>query len=130
MTGKARLLIADDDAVVRSTLTNQLRLEFDIVAGASDATEAIALTDEHRPDVVILDVQMPGGGGLRATREIRACAPLTAIVALSADESDGVVQDMLLAGAMTYVRKGTPLAELARALNRSIAAHAQLNAVQ
>lgn len=125
MTDKARLLIADDDAGVRSALTTLLRVEFDVVAGACDATEAIALAEKHKPDVAIIDVQMPAGGGLRATREIRACAPATAIVALSADESDHVVREMLEAGAMTYVRKGTSAGELSLALNRSIEAHAQ-----
>jgi DNA-binding NarL/FixJ family response regulator len=121
-----RLLIADDDPVVSSTLCHQLSHEFDIVASARDATEAIALAGEHQPDVAIIDVQMPGGGGLRATREIHTCAPQTAIVVLSGDESRRVVLAMLEAGAVTYVRKGVSGHELARTLHRAMEAHANL----
>jgi DNA-binding NarL/FixJ family response regulator len=119
-------LIADDDPVVSSMLCDQLSREFDIVAGARDAAEAIALAGEHQPDVAIIDVQMPGGGGLRATREIHTCAPQTAIVALSGDESRHVVLAMLDAGAVTYVRKGVSGHELARTLHRAMEAHANL----
>jgi DNA-binding NarL/FixJ family response regulator len=71
---------------------------------------------------------MPEGGGLRATQEIQRCAPGTAIVALSVDESDAVVRDVVNAGAMAYVRKGAPSGELAETLHRSIRAHAGLKA--
>lgn len=106
-SGRARLLIADDDRVVQTALYMQLNRDFEIVGGAYDADEAISLAEEHQPEVAIIDVQMPGGGGLRATREIRARAPGTAIVALSADESDSVVLAMLEAGAMAYLRKAS-----------------------
>src|SRR3954451_11436669 len=86
-----RVLIADDDPDVRAALRAQLTGGFEIVAAAADTDEAIALAAEHQPDLAVVDVQMPGGGGLRATREIRAAAPRTAIVALSADESERIV---------------------------------------
>lgn len=117
------LLIADDDPVARVMLETQLSSSFDIVGHARDADEAIALAVEHHPDVAIIDVQMPAGGGLRATREIRAQAPDTAIVVLSADESDGGVREIIAVGAIAYVRKGTLAHELARTLHRSIEAH-------
>jgi len=121
-----RLLIADDDGFVQSLLALQLNSEYDIVGGAQDADQAIELAEMHHPDVAIIDVQMPGGGGLRATREIRRLAPATAVVAISGDESDLVVRAMLQAGAITYVRKGRPGRELAGILRESIAAHAKL----
>jgi DNA-binding NarL/FixJ family response regulator len=117
-----RLLIADDDRFMRVALSAGLAEEFEIVGAAADADEAIVLAVEHRPDAAILDVDMPGGGGLRALREIRDRSPHTAVVVLSADESDVVVRDMISAGAMTYVRKGASRAELALAVRRSIAA--------
>ena len=121
-----RVLIADDDPDVRDALCAQLAGGFEVVATASDTDEAIALAAEQQPDLAIVDVQMPGGGGLRATREIRAGAPRTAIVALSADESERMVRDMLTAGAVTYVRKGVGAEELAALLRESLEAEAQL----
>ncbi len=125
---KPRLLIADDSVVVQSVLASQLSGEFDIVAGARDAEEAVALAEQHQPDAAIIDVDMPAGGGVRAALRMQTCAPRTAIVALSADESDAVVREMIEAGAMAYVRKGTPGGELARTLRRSIQAHARFHA--
>ena len=76
MNASIRLLIADDDPVMRMLLGAIARGDpvLELVAEAEDADEAIALAAEHRPDVVLLDVEMPGGGGLRAAREIRAAA--------------------------------------------------------
>ncbi len=117
-----RLLIADDDRFVRTALTAALKAEFDIVATAADADDAIALAGQHQPDAAIVDVDMPGGGGLHATRGIRSSSPHTAVIVLSGDESDGIVREVINAGAMTYVRKGTPRAELSRAVRTSVAA--------
>ena len=125
-----RLLIADDDPVVSSMLSAQLSRTFAVVAGARDAQEAIDEAGRHQPDIAIIDVQMPHGGGLRATQEIMACSPGTAIVAFSADESDQLVRSMLAAGATSYVRKGTPPHELAVILQQSIEAHGQLRAAE
>ncbi len=122
--GKPRVVIADDDPVVRSALSLHLNTGFAVVGSARDADEAIEAVDTLRPDLVILDVEMPGGGGLRATREIRARVPETAIVALSADESDSTVREMIVAGAMAYVRKGMDRDELERVLRASIDASA------
>jgi DNA-binding NarL/FixJ family response regulator len=119
---RPRVVVADDDPVVRAALSAQLAAEYDVVGLATDAAEAIALTVEQRPDLAILDVDMPEGGGLRATREIRGAVPTTTVVALSADESDEVVRDMILAGAVNYIRKGMKSDELGEALRASLAA--------
>jgi DNA-binding NarL/FixJ family response regulator len=121
--GGRRLVIADDDAVVRSALSLQLNSSFAVVGDARDADEAIERVDALRPDVVIVDVEMPAGGGLRATREIHSRAPEVAIVALSSDESDSTVREMLQAGAMTYVRKGIDGHQLNSILCSAIEAH-------
>ena len=122
-----RVLIADDDPDVRAVLSAQLAPDFHVVGTATDTDEAIALAAEHQADIAIVDVQMPGGGGLRATQEIRAVAPDTAIVALSADESERIVLDMLTAGAVTYIRKGIGAEELAALLRESLRAGARLS---
>jgi DNA-binding NarL/FixJ family response regulator len=121
------VLIADDDEDVRAVLHTQLDGEFEIVGSACDADEAIALAAEHQPDIALVDVQMPGGGGPAATRGIRTAAPRTAIVVLSADESERIVLEMLTAGAVAYLRKGVTGPELAGLLRESLQAKARLD---
>jgi len=118
-----RVLIADDDPDVRAVLVAQLSGRFDVVGTAAETDEAIALATDTRPDIAIVDVQMPGGGGLRATREICEATPETTIVALSADESERVVLD---AGAVSYVRKGGGADELVALLDEAHRAHVKL----
>ena len=120
------LLIADDDAVVRSMLSLTLDRQFEIVGAARDSDQAIALAQAAQPDVALIDVQMPGGGGLRAIRGIAEVSPETAAVVLSADEFEPLVRPLMIAGAMTYVRKGIPPAELAEVLHRAIRARPAL----
>ena len=122
------LLIADDDADLRELLALQLGRHFTVVATAADADEAIALGAEHRPDIATIDMQMPGGGGLSATRELSRLSPATAIVALSGDESDMIVREVIACGATRYLRKGIPRADLALALRDAMRAHAHLGA--
>ena len=100
------LLIADDDEVVRYRLQSELSESFRIVAVAGNATEAIALAEQHRPDAALIDVEMPGGGARAAVPAIALCSPDTRMVILSADEVHGVVLELLTAGAIAYVRKG------------------------
>ena len=110
------LLIADDDAVVRSALGSHLVGDFQVIAIAEDATEAIELAAEHQPDAALIDVEMPGGGAREAVPQITARSPDTCIVILSADESREVVLELLNTGAIAYVRKGVPAAQIARTL--------------
>ena len=120
---RQRLIIADDDEIVRSMVAHQLRDDFECVGAAADATEAIALAVALRPDVVILDVNMPGGGAIEATNKIRDHAPETAIVILSADETWDDLIDLLNAGAMNYLRKGMDEPAMAEDLRGAIEAH-------
>lgn len=126
----SRLLIADDDPVVVSLLRAQLGQSFDIVAVAADADDAVALAQRHQPDIAIVDVEMPNGGGLRATKEMQSRTPETAIVVLSVDESDASVRDLISAGATAYVRKGSTTADLAATLRCAIDAHGRLAQVE
>jgi DNA-binding NarL/FixJ family response regulator len=124
------LLIADDDNLVRSALTSQLGGEFEVVAAAADAEQAVAAAVEHQPDVALIDVQMPGGGGVHATRKITERCPGTAVVALSADESHEVVLEMLNAGAMAYVLKSASRSEIVGKIAQSVEAFSRLNSQQ
>jgi DNA-binding NarL/FixJ family response regulator len=120
------LLIADDDPVVRSMLSLTLERQFDIVGAARDADQAIALAQSTQPDVALIDVQMPGGGGLRAIHVLSQVSPGTAAVVLSADEFDPMVRELMIAGAMTYVRKGIAPVKLAEVLHRAMQARPAL----
>lgn len=123
---RPRFLIADDDAVVRSSLAIQLQGHFDCVGAAADAQQAIALVAAEKPDVVILDVDMPAGGALHATREIAICSPDTTILILSADEEAGHVASLMQAGATAYLRKGIDAASLTAQLSSAMEAHRYL----
>ncbi|HET8537413.1 MAG TPA: response regulator transcription factor [Solirubrobacteraceae bacterium] len=127
-SGRPTLLIADDDAVLRRTIGALVGGSFDVVGLAADAQEAIALAVSHRPDVALVDVQMPGGGGLHATQQIAGHSPRTAIVILSGDEEHSAVLELLAAGAVSYLRKGGSVDELVARLHASIDAHAALAA--
>ncbi|MBW3662517.1 MAG: EAL domain-containing protein [Actinobacteria bacterium] len=102
-----RVVIADDDLVLREALTEVITASgLEVVAGAADAESAIAMAREHQPDLVLLDVKMPHGGGPRAAQEIARECPATRVVALSAYDDRGAILEMLHAGAMSYLIKG------------------------
>lgn len=120
--GRPTLLIADDDPVVRSMLSMALDQRFEIVAAVDDSDEAVARAEQFKPDAALIDVDMPGGGGVTAVPGIARVSPGTAIVVLSADESDTLVRDLVQAGAVTYRRKGIPPQDLSETLESSIRA--------
>jgi len=103
-----RVMLADDAVEIRESIAELVRSDptLELVGIARDADEAIALALQARPEVALLDVKMPGGGGPRAVREIRQGSPGTRMVALSAYEDRSSVLEMLRAGASGYVVKG------------------------
>ena len=115
-----RVLVADDEHMVvdvlRALVGSDSSLRF--VGAASDAEQAIDLVLEEQPDVVLLDVRMPGGGGLRAAREISERCPPTKIIALSAHEDADTVIGMIAAGAHGYVPKGSSTDKILRTIHR------------
>jgi CheY-like chemotaxis protein len=119
--GGLRLLIADDDPVSRLTIGALVRREagFDLVGEAGDAGEAVELALQRRPDVVLLDVDMPGGGGARAAVQIREALPDVRIVAISADDSQLNQYDMMRAGAVGFLSKGATAEEVVRVIRSS-----------
>ncbi len=121
---RPRLLIADDDPVVRSVVSTQVANNFEIVGAAADTSEAIDLAREHHPDAALIDIDMPGGGGLEAVRQISVVSPATCMVILSADEIRDHVIELLIAGAVSYVRKGASGPQIVKTLTDSMKAHA------
>jgi DNA-binding NarL/FixJ family response regulator len=118
-----RVVLADDHAVVRKGICEFLEEEGDVqvVAEASTGVEAVALTLEHRPDVAILDIQMPEMTGIEAARQIKAKAPEVHVLVLTAYDDDPYIFAMLQTGANGYVLKNAPSEELVRAV-RTVAA--------
>jgi DNA-binding NarL/FixJ family response regulator len=115
-----RVLIAEDAPAVRQALAALLASEptVRLVGAAEDAVEAIELARRELPDVAVLDVKMPGGGGPRAVREILRLSPSTMVVALSAHGDRRTVQEMLSAGAIDFIVKGSPAEEILDAIGR------------
>ncbi len=107
-----RILLADDHALFRDGVASLLTAwGHEVVGQAADATTAVAMTLERRPDLVLMDVAMPGGG-MTATREIAAAAPSIAIVMLTASEDVDDLFDAIKAGARGYLLKNLEAAEL------------------
>lgn len=107
MKTKLRLLLVDDHQIVRSGLRMLFQAEPDmeIVGEAGSGAEAVVAAAELRPDVVIMDVAMPGMGGIEATRRIKAATPDTAVLALTMHEDEQYFFEMLDAGAAGYIPK-------------------------
>ena len=127
--GRIRLILADDEAPVLEAMCELLSTDhrIDVVGTAHDASEAIDLAQRHAPDVALLDVRMPGGGGSRAAREIRRHSPATRIIALSATTDPRTVVSMVRAGAIGYVGKDQPAEEVLRAIHRSADGRASMS---
>ena len=117
-----RVFVADDEAtvvdVLQALIATDHRLRF--VGAAHDAEEAITGVLRERPDVVLLDVRMPGGGGVRAAREITRQCPATNIIALSAHEDTDTIVGMIGAGASGYVPKADGTDRILRTIHRAI----------
>lgn len=109
-----RVLIADDQRVFRTVISKALSAVpgFEIVGRAADGDEALRLTLEHCPDIVLMDVSMPVLSGIEATRLIRRLCPETQVVGLSIHESAEIEETMRSAGAAAYVAKGRHLETL------------------
>ena len=114
-----RVVIADDHAVVRTGLA-QLVETFggvELVGAAANGEEAVALADERRPDVVLMDLEMPVLDGIGATRRIRSARPEVAIVVLTSFSDRDRILEALDAGAAGYLLKDAEPEELAKAIH-------------
>jgi DNA-binding NarL/FixJ family response regulator len=114
-----RILIADDHRIMREGLRALLGAQGDItvVGEAEDGRRAVELATRLRPDIVIMDITMPGLNGIEATRQIIAATPGTKVIALSIHSDRRFVQQMFEAGANGYLLKEGAFEELARAIH-------------
>jgi DNA-binding NarL/FixJ family response regulator len=100
-----RVVLADDHPIWRDGIRADLGPRFEVVGEASDADEAIATIRDQRPDLVVCDLQMPGGGGIAV---VKACGADTRIVILTVSEQERDLLDAVAAGAVGYLVKSTP----------------------
>lgn len=115
-----RVVVADDHPIWRAGLKADLGSNFHVIGEAGDADEAIAVIKSTKPDLVVCDLNMPGGGGLKVAR---ACGEDTCIVMLTVSEQERDLLDAVAAGANGYLVKTTPSEELRHSLWR--AAHGE-----
>jgi DNA-binding NarL/FixJ family response regulator len=108
-----RVVVADDHPIWRSGLRNDLGENFHVIGEAGDAPSAIEVIRQQKPDLVVCDLNMPGGGGIAVAK---ACGEETAIVMLTVSEAERDLLDAVAAGAVGYLVKSTPADELRRAL--------------
>lgn len=120
MSAPIRVLIADDHALLREGLRRVLELEEDIevVGEAVDGLDVVRQCHELQPDIVLMDVSMPRGGGLEATRTIRQELPDTEVVILTVHDDQQYVADLINAGAKGYILKDVEPQRVAQVLRR------------
>ncbi|MFN2284237.1 MAG: response regulator [Anaerolineae bacterium] len=118
-----RVIICDDQAIVRDGLELLLNLERDIevVGLAQDGAEAVELVAQHQPDLILMDLKMPGMNGIEATRQIRTHYPEVKVLVLTTYDDDEWVFDAIRAGAAGYLLKDTPRAEVIKAVRGTVA---------
>jgi DNA-binding NarL/FixJ family response regulator len=123
-----RLLLADDQSLFRQGLADLLALEpeLEVVGQAAQGREAIALTEQLQPDVILMDVRMPICDGVTATREIHQRFPWIRILVLTTFDEDEYIKDSLRAGALGYLLKSTPSQQLAEAIRTVYQGHGHL----
>ena len=113
-----RVLVVDDHRIVREGVARLLREQgqIEVVGEADNGLTALKMVEQMRPDVVIMDINMPGMNGIEATRQIRKQHPGTRVVGLSMHEEREIAALMKEAGAEAYIAKDRPLDELLRAI--------------
>lgn len=113
-----RVLVADDQAITRSGLQTLLAAQenMQVIGEARNGEEAVALAESLQPDVVLMDMRMPGINGIEATRRIHRSSPHISILVLTVFEDDTVVFPAIRAGARGYLLKDTEQDELIRAI--------------
>jgi EAL domain-containing protein (putative c-di-GMP-specific phosphodiesterase class I)/AmiR/NasT family two-component response regulator len=118
---RIRVAVVDDEEAVREAMAALVASdpELEVAGTASDTDEAVDMVRAQLPDVVLLDVRMPGGGGIVAARRIRSRFPATRVIAVTAHEDRTTVFEMLRAGAVGYVVKGGPGEEILEAVHRA-----------
>jgi DNA-binding NarL/FixJ family response regulator len=120
VTDAVRVLVVDDDALVRAGLSLMLREfdDIDLVASVADGGEVTAAVNRHRPDVVLMDIRMPGIDGLAATASLRERHDPPEVIILTTFDTDDHIRRALRAGASGFLLKHTPPEQIAEAIRR------------
>jgi two-component system response regulator DegU len=117
-----RVVLVDDHPLYRQGLARLLvGLGIEVVAEAGNGLEAVAAVEEHAPDVVVVDLNMPGMSGLEVTRRLIERAPASRVLVLSVSAQEGDVTEALLAGASGYVLKESPVQEVVAGIQAAAA---------
>ncbi|MCX6078688.1 MAG: response regulator transcription factor [Chloroflexi bacterium] len=126
---KTRILLVDDHAIVRLGLTTLLndQPDMEVIGEASTAGEALKAVENLSPDVVLMDIRLPGEGGIEATRQLTARFPDSKVVMLTSFADDELVMRAISAGAMGYVLKQVGNDELLRAIQAAARGEALLD---
>jgi len=126
--GTIRVVLADDHPVVRAGIRNELQAAgIQVIGEAANGEETLRLVERLRPDVVVLDVEMPGLNGLEVTRRLRASQSALPILVLSAHDHNSYVFGLLEAGAMGYVLKDEALEVIVMAVQAAAQGEAWLS---
>jgi len=128
---RVRVLIAEDQALIREALATLLAQEnddFEILKCAADGEQAIEYTRRYRPDVVLMDLQMPRLDGINATQRILREFPTTSIVVLTIFETDNLIFDAISVGAKAYLLKDAKVEEIAATIRAVTNGQAALSA--
>ena len=130
MDERITVLLVDDHEVVRKGLRASLeaRSDFMVVAEADSGEAAVSLASEHVPDVVLMDLIMPGMGGVEAARKVKNISPRTHIIVLTSYHEDEHIFPALQAGATSYILKDVKMNELAKAIKGAAQGEATLDA--
>lgn len=124
-----RIVVVDDHEIVREGLRALFvgQKDFEVVAEAADGEEATVVCKKHRPNVVLLDLRMPKVSGGEAIRRIKASSPTSNILVLTSYLEPGIVQEMLMAGALGFMLKDALRRELLEAIRDTAAGKAHLH---
>lgn len=123
------ILLADDHQVLREALLLLLEMQtdFQVIAGTGDGLEAVTLMEKHKPDVLIVDMMMPGLSGLEVARRAKRLSPATKVIVLSMHDTESYVVESLQAGVAGYVLKQSSSQELVFAIRQVLAGNLYLS---
>ena len=118
-----KVIICDDQAIIRDGLEMLLKLEKDIevLGQVQDGAEAVEMVQKVQPDLVLMDLKMPGLNGIEATRQIRTHYPQVKVLVLTTYDDEEWVFDAIRAGASGYLLKDTPREEVIKAIRGTVA---------
>ena len=124
-----KIVMADDHPIVRKGLRALLEADptYEVIGEADDGQSALALVEQLKPDILIVDVMMPGLGGLEVTRQVAQRQPATRVIVLSMHSNEAYVLEALRNGAAAYVLKNTSTYTLADAVREVAAGHRYLS---